>query len=421
MKFIITSCVFPPEPIVSAKTSYSIATGLVNRNHHVKVISNFPIRPEKKLYKKYKRVLYFREHDISGFTLLRCFSFGTTSSSLIRRLAENISFGITSSLAILFSKKPDALYSNTWPIFATGLVCVICKIRKIPMVLSIQDLYPESLTVQNRFNEENIIYKILLFIDKWIVSQAAEIIVISERIRNSLIQTRGITPSKVNIIPNWVDKESIFYVDKTNFRDEIKVSEDTFVIMYGGNIGKAAGVESLIEAVGSIQNNYDIVLVIAGSGSSLSSCKKIASQQKNVRIIFYSNWKSEDTSRVLSAADILILTTQGNQSLVSVPSKLISYMLSERPIIASVLADSETADVINKSGCGWVIPPDSTKEISSKIIELSILPKESLEAKGKSGREYALANFTSDVSLPKIICTLESSGEKCTRRKLNAR
>ena len=54
----------------------------------------------------------------------------------------------------------------------------------------------------------------------------------------------------------------------------------------------------------------------------------------NPRIRFYSPWPAAETSPALSAADILILPTQGRQSSASIPSKLIAYMLASRPVLA---------------------------------------------------------------------------------------
>jgi len=63
---------------------------------------------------------------------------------------ENISFGMTSSIYLLFSKKPNVIYANTWPVFAMGLLVLIAKVRGIRVVQSVQDIYPESLISQGR-------------------------------------------------------------------------------------------------------------------------------------------------------------------------------------------------------------------------------------------------------------------------------
>ncbi len=403
MKIVIISAVFPPEPIVSAKTSYSLAVGLVHRKHLVSVITNFPNRPAGKIYKGYKRSLYSTENNTAEFRLVRCFSFLSKDSSSLSRMMENISFGLTSSLYLLFCQRPDAVYSNSWPVFATGLTCLVCNVRQIPLVINVQDMYPESLAIQGRIQQYQWLYRFLFSIDKWIAKHAKEVIVLSKSFAQIYIRTRQVDSEKIHIIPNWVDQDSVTQMKKGDYRNEKGIPLDAFVIVYGGNIGKAAGVETIIKAMARLNNNKNIFLVIAGSGSELSTCQKLASNIKNVCIVFHNPWEPEETSKVLAAADVLILPTQGTQSLASVPSKLLSYMLAARPVFAIVLPESDTAQVINDAGCGWVVSPDNVNQLAEKIKELSTTPLNVLEKMGLLGRAYALNNFTTEVSLPKII------------------
>jgi colanic acid biosynthesis glycosyl transferase WcaI len=409
VNIFIVSAVFPPEPIVSAQTSHTMAAALREIGYQVTVITSFPNRPAGKLYDGYTRSLYSVENNPDGFRLVRCFSFFSRESSMFSRWFENISFGLTSSLALTFCARPDVVYSNTWPIFANGLTCLACRIRNIPLVLSVQDMYPDSLTIQGRLEPGQWLYKILFTIDKWIAKQADELIVLSENFARGYTQLRRIDPAKVHIIPDWVDQNSVVLLNKTNFRKEAGISAEAFVIIYGGNIGKAAGVEIIIEAMGRLNAKQEIVLVIAGSGSQLPACQKLAAEITNVRILFHNPWASDETSKVLAAADILILPTQGTQSLVSVPSKLLSYLLAAKPVLATVLPESDTAQVIENAGCGWIVPPDNVDLLAKKVEDVAGLPFQELEEMGLAGREYALNNFTSETLLPKVIQIIENA------------
>lgn len=408
MKYIIISAVFPPEPIVSAKTSYSLAVGFAQQDHVIEVITNFPNRPEGKLYKTYKRRLYSTSNDPAGFRLVRCFSFLSKESSSLSRMMENISFGLTSSLYLLFCPKPKAVFSNSWPVFATGLTSLVCNVRKIPLVISVQDMYPESLAIQGRVQQHQWLYQFLFSIDKWIAKHAKGIIVLSESFAKIYIRTRQVDQEKIHIIPNWVDQDTVTPMKKGNYRKEKGIPLDAFVIVYGGNIGKAAGVENIITAAEKLNANRNIFFVIAGSGSELSNCQKLASNIKNVCILFHTPWKPEETSKVLAAADVLILPTQGTQSLVSVPSKLLSYLLAAKPVLAMVLPESDTAQVIKSASCGWAISPDNVDQLAKKIKELSSIPSKVLEEMGLLGREYALKNFTTEALLPKVMDVIEN-------------
>src|SRR5687768_4404561 len=102
MKLFIVSCVFSPEPIVSALTSRDLAQELVNQGHRAQVITTFPNRPAGRLYESYRRRLWSCEHSASGYEILRIFSSFSAESRMVSRFLENFSFGIASALATLF-------------------------------------------------------------------------------------------------------------------------------------------------------------------------------------------------------------------------------------------------------------------------------------------------------------------------------
>ena len=408
MRVIVVSCVFPPEPVVSAQTSIQIAQNLINKGHKVSVFASFPNRPGGSLFSGYKKKLYSRERTPNGFELIRCFSTFSSNSSLISRFLENISFGIVSGLAVLFSKRPDVVYSNTWPIFATGLLFLITRLRRIPMIVSIQDIYPESLIVQSRIGEKSWIARLLRWIDRYIANGCQVVIVISKHFEMIYCNHRKVPKEKVKYIPNWVDENTLEILPRSNEIFKLHdVPDERFLLVYGGNVGVAAKVEVVIEAFRYLEQFEKFYLLIAGEGNNLESCQKLAQKVNPVHIKFHNPWYEEETSTILGLADVLVLPTQGNQSLASVPSKLISYMLSARPVLAQVFPESEVAEIIENSGCGWIVDPEQPELLASKIIKVSKLDPEELIRRGLSGRRYALANLSQKANLPKIISVIE--------------
>ncbi len=85
MNYLIVSCVFSPEPIVSARTSADLAQALCSMGNEVQVITAFPNRQVGKLYPGYKQKLFTCETHLSGYKILRCFSFLSPHSNLASR------------------------------------------------------------------------------------------------------------------------------------------------------------------------------------------------------------------------------------------------------------------------------------------------------------------------------------------------
>ena len=413
MKVVLVSSVFPPEHTFASQTNAQTAEGLVRRGHEVHVYAPFPSHPKGRSFDGYKRTLYASTTSNAGYALTHCFGTFSRSSTLISRFAWNLSFGITSGVRILFASRPDVILSSTWPIFATGILAMVARLRRVPLVLRVQDIYPESLDSQRRVTRRNWIYRLLRQFDRMIAHSSQHVLVISRAFQKVYENDRGVPAEKVHVIPNWGDDEMVD-VDRTAaraFRRKLGIPENAFVAVYAGNVGVASNAELLVEALAKLKDRPQIYLVIAGEGAKLGACRDEAKRLDLHRVVIHTPWRTEETGPLIKMADVLLLPTKGRQSLHSIPSKLITYLLSARPVIAAVLPESETAAAILCSGAGWVVNPDSTELMAEAILAASEQSAESLRRMGSAGRAYALENHTRAANLSRIVEIVEKAGK----------
>jgi glycosyltransferase involved in cell wall biosynthesis len=349
-----------------------------------------------------------------GFPVIRCFSFLSRKSTMGSRLLENLGFAITCSVRVLLLPRPDVLYMNSWVIFCAGMVSAAAALRGIPVAMSIQDVYPESLSQQRRVSAHSLLFRVLRALDRRIALSAKALIVISDQFRETYQVDRGVPAERIHVLQNWGESSSINLDARGAYglRQKYGIPDQTMLAVYAGNIGAAAGVETAIRAFEYLWNDENICLLIAGVGSSLAACQQMV-EEKGLqdRILFYTPWPKKETGIVLGAADVLLLPTQGEQSLVSVPSKLISYMLSGRPVLAMVLGNSDTAKLIIKAQAGWVIAPDDPVAAAAALKVIAASPSEDVRAAGARGLDYALCHLTREANLPRMIQLLLDTAE----------
>jgi colanic acid biosynthesis glycosyl transferase WcaI len=413
MKVALVSGVFPPEHTYSAKTGAQTAAALANRGHSIRVYAPFPNQPTGKLFEGYKRAIYSTSLISPGYTLTHCFSTFSRSSTMMSRFVMNFSFGISSGLRILFAKRPDVIYSNSWPIFATGILAIVAKLRRVPFILRVQDVYPESLLSQSRITKQSWIFRFLRLCDLKIAHWSEQLLVISSVFQKLYVNDRGVPANKVHVIPNWAS-DNLDDADPSSalaFRKMLGIPLEAFVVVYAGNVGVASNAELLVDALAKLKEHTQIYLVIAGDGSQLGVCREATRRQQLDHVVIHTPWKTEETRPVLQMADALLLPTKGNQSLNSIPSKLITYLLSGRPVIASVLPESDTAKAIIESGAGWVVDPDSVDLMAKAITEASEQSAERLSQMGTAGREYALKTHTKGANLPRVVEIVERAAK----------
>ena len=388
---LILSAVFPPEPIVSANLSRDLAEELSKKNN-VTVLCPTPTRPEGfKFEYSYKP---------ENYKIFRLRSYTCPTSNIVGRFRESYSFG---KYCVRYIKKNfkqiDCIYLNTWPLLAQYLIVKKASRLKIPCVIHVQDIYPESLINKIEFGK-NLLYNILLPIDKYILRNADSVICISENMKNTLIETRGIMPSKVAVVSNWQNEEAF-----TNFRDsknELEVRESKpFTFMYMGNIGPLACVEFLIESFikAEIPNSR---LIIGGSGSRKKTCIELSKSLKAMNIEFLSVPEGF-VPETQDKSDVMLLPVKKNGAMSSIPSKLPAYMFSAKPIIGSLDLESDTARAIIDANCGIVVKPENEDLLVKAMKEITSWDKKELSEKGLNGFNYAMGNFSRENNLKKII------------------
>lgn len=389
-KILIISCVFPPEPVVSAQLSFDIATKL-SEDNDITVISPKPTRPDSfKFENKIKKISF--KHVVAK-------SFVFPKSQIYGRMRESYSFGKWCKKYIEeHHQNIDIIYQNSWPLFSQYFIAKVARKHQIHCITHVQDIYPDSFA--NKIPLLGfIIYRMLLPIDKYILRNSKKIICISDNMKNILQKTRDIKDEKFFIIQNWQNEENfINYIEsKINTKSD---ADKPFTFMYLGNNGPVAGVEFLIESFvkAKVQNSK---LIIAGSGSKTEDCKNLVHKlhAQNIEFMPVPEGKVPETQDL---AEVLLLPVKTGAAMSSIPSKLPAYMFSQKPIIGSLDLESDTARAIIDADAGIVVEPENEEKLINAMREIAGWSKEKLAEKGKNGFNYSINHFSKRRNLRKI-------------------
>jgi glycosyltransferase involved in cell wall biosynthesis len=385
---------FPPEPVVAAALTYDLATELSDR-YKVMVLTPRPSRP----------CGFSFEHGPGrkqkfGQTVL--LSYTCSRSNLAGRMRESYSFGKYVSRYIRENRTEiEFVYICAWPLLAQYKIVKTVKKMGIPSVVHIEDIYPESLS--NKIPVfGNMIRQILLPMDVFILKAASKVIAVSENMKISFIQTRGISADKITLIRNWQDESEFVAYRALKERERLSDQESKpFIFMYLGNIGPVAGVDFIIRSF-ALANLSEARLVIAGSGSMKAACYEIASSYQNANIIF-EDVPAGKVPEIQDQADVMLLPVRRGGAMSSIPSKLSAYLFSEKPVIACVEENSDTAYAIRSANCGWIVPPEDSVKLVETFQMVFSIPKPELHRYGINGFRYAEENFSKKKNLKKLV------------------
>lgn len=417
MRVYIISGVFPPEPVTSAGTARDIAEEMTRRNHEVTVFVPFPNRPTGKVMQNYQRSWRKAEYR-DGYRIIYSWHTLSKRSTLASRTAENISFGITSTLQLMREPVPDVVYMNTWPIFAQWLNTYVMYRRRVPVVCVVHDLYPETFSNTGWISQNNPMIRLTRVIDNQVYKRSLTVTALNPTQGEYLIACRGIPSNKVRVLHDWLEA-SHFPKNQPKegaFRRKHGFSSDLFLAMYVGSMTRMAGLELYVKAAERLRHRKDIRILLVGDGAMREEIETTIRQKSldNIQMIY--PLKPEDVPEVQAAADVLMLSLSPGAAEHTTPSKMIFYMFSQRPVVASVKAGGPPARIVQDAKCGYVIRQGDPKELADRLGKMAADPA-SLPQLGENSRRYAEEHFLKDSVLPRVCDMIEQVGHRqCPRR-----
>jgi colanic acid biosynthesis glycosyl transferase WcaI len=394
---------------VSARTTRELAQALEDRGDRVTVVTGYPRRPGGRLYRGFRRSIIPGHEGTTDSTLLRCFSTISKRSTVMSRVAENLSFGVFAAAAVGWSRGADVAYLNSWPILSESLLLSALRAKGIPAVLCRQDVYPESLVARNQLRQGSLLFRMLESVDACLAHTARRVLVLGPEIREKYALSRRLLDDRVVVIKNWI-------ADRTEtptsnavklYRASLGARDEDVLLLYGGNLGRAADVRTLILGFVGVRRDVPVRLAVLGDGSEAEDLRRLADDLCDSRLTVRTPWPADETKIALAAADVLLLPTAKGQSFASVPSKVLDYMCAGRAIVALCEVGTTLHEAMRDAGCGWTMEPGNVGGFSMLVESIASQNPSHLEELGQNGLKYATDNYGKAKELLKLLALLD--------------
>ncbi len=402
VKIRIISQYFSPDTASTGKLLSELATALASQNIEVSAITAFPT------YNPSIKAL--RKEVVEKVFIQRIWSTRLNKNTMFGKVLNSASFFFSVLIRLLFSSSSAPLFIVTTPPFLSLVGVILRKLRKIPYIFLVYDVYPDIAVKLNYLSPNSFIVWFWNKLNKWVLHSASHIVVISEEMKNCILQKK-ITNENINIsiIHNWTDGnviKPISYSDNKFIRENNL--DGKFIIQYSGNIGLFYKLETIIESA-HLTPNFDILFMFIGEGGKKQKLQELVQSYNlsNVKFFPYQEWSM--LSHSLSAANISIVTLDNNISGLTMPSKIYSLMAAGTPIIALCDSTSDVAKIITESQCGFVVEQDNAQELSQKIQEMKN-NQGLLKTMGNNARKYFEQHFTLEKAATQyetIICSIQ--------------
>jgi glycosyltransferase involved in cell wall biosynthesis len=192
----------------------------------------------------------------------------------------------------------------------------------------------------------------------------------------------------IAVIPNWAPLDEIVPVERRNPWALEHGLADELVFLYAGALGIKHDPALLMELAQTLPAT--VVVVSEGGGADAVKAEAARRQLDNVRVLPVQPYQR--LSEVLGSADVLVATLDRQGSAHSVPSKVLSYLCAERPILAIIPRENLAATVVAESGGGVVVQPDDLRGTLAAARQLAGNETQRREF-ALRGRAYAKRTF----------------------------
>jgi colanic acid biosynthesis glycosyl transferase WcaI len=334
----------------------------------------------------------FAVKDIGLTRPFERFSFGTYSPG--RRLMQEFTYGKQVSEEVR-RFKPDVVLSANGPLFSQLAIQRTCRATGIPFVLWLQDFYsvPMKAEARRRLGRAGAVAgSALEQAERLLARRCRSIVTISEDFNPKLVGW-GVDPGHLQAIHNWAPIADLPVRPKDNPWAVKHRLEDKMVFLYTGTMGLKHN-PALLWAVATRlhDENPNGRVVVASEGTGMEWLEDRLRTDPIDQLVLLPFQPFEHYADVLGAADVLLAVLEPGAGAYAVPSKVLSYLCAERPILAAIPETNLASRILLENGAGLVVRPDDTDALASAAMRLAADPDLRRQL-GQNGRNYAEARF----------------------------
>jgi putative colanic acid biosynthesis glycosyltransferase WcaI len=345
-------------------------------------------------------------HEIvrNGVRIVRVHSTVYDRTQLSRRALNYATYATGALRAALASPRPDIVMCMTDPPFIGAIAEVVARRFGAPLLVSTQDVFPEIAVKLGRLSNP-IAVALLRTLVNFSLRRADRVVVIGDTMKRRVV-AKGVSADRIRVISNWGDATSVTPQPRENTWTLKHDLVDKFVVMHFGNVGHAQDLDTLIRATTLLRDLDDLVVPIIGVGARLAELKELAEILEADKVQFLP-WQAYDRrAEPISAADVHVVGLAAGLAGYIVPSRMWGVLAAGRPVIAAAEDESETADVVRRTGCGVVVPPGSPARLAAAIRAFHD-GEYDVEEMGRRARAFAEAETDRSIAVGRYARTLE--------------
>ncbi|MBD0339253.1 MAG: glycosyltransferase family 4 protein [Thermoleophilia bacterium] len=390
----------------TATRSYELARRLVERGHKVTIVSRDTRRLEAGRDGRPAGRLVARE-QVDGIDVLFLNVPYANRYPTPLRLASFTAFTVAAGVAGALERKPDVVYASSTPLTIGIAGLATARLKRVPFVFEIRDLWP-AVPVELGALRSRPAVRSAEWLERRLYRRAAKIVVLSEGAQEDL-ERRGIPSEKLSLIPNAADLD-VFRPDAVDESFRARHGLDgKFLAVYAGAIGRANGLDQLVDAAEALRRRGDdrVAIVALGDGGERPRLEERARALALDNLRFLPPVPKEKLAGIVGAADVTLTIFAPYPILeTNSPNKFFDSLAAGKPAVVNLAGWMRRLVEENDAGA-WV--PAGESEALAWALSALAGDRERVERMGRNARALAEREFSRDLMADRLARTLEEA------------
>jgi colanic acid biosynthesis glycosyl transferase WcaI len=374
---------YAPEQTGIGPYTTELTEHLAGRGWRVTVVTGVPHYPQWRVADGY-RIVHRRREDLGGVTLRRVRHHVPAQQSALGRVLYEATF-LAQALSVRCSPHTDRILGIVPSLSGGVAAAMVAKRHRIPYGIVFQDLMGQA-AAQSGMPGGRVAAGPARAIESRVARRASRVAVVAEPFLNYFKQV-GVEPDRLCMLPNWSRSIPPTSSQAADLRRALGWKDDERVALHAGNMGFKQDLENVVNAARiAAAARHPVRFVLMGDGNERRRLEILADGLPNME--FLDPYPCETFMDVLGAADILLLNERCTVSDMSLPSKITSYFLAGRPVLAAVPPGGTTARELSHSGGAFMVPAGDPVALLAGVHYLGDHPHEAQQLVAKAG-QYA--------------------------------
>lgn len=368
MRILFLTENFPPETNAAATRVYERACYWASWGHEVHVVTCAPNFPQGRLFAGYQN-RWHQVETMSGLRVIRVKTYIAANEGFVRRTLDFLSFMVTGFGASLLESRPDVVVSTSPQFFAAVAGWLVGKVRRVPFVFELGDLWPASITAVGAM-KPGLAIRLLERLELYLYRQSASVVALTQAFKADLIR-RKIPADKIAVVINGVDMPRYGPRPADAELTRHWSLQKKFVVGYVGTLGMAHGLANVLDAAERLRDRDDIRFLLVGPGAERALLIAEAQRRGLENVVFGEPQPKDSMPRVWSVCNVALVHLKNSPAFAEViPSKMFEAMAMGLPILLAA-PPGEASDILAADRAGVHVAAGDPEALASRVRALA--------------------------------------------------